>query len=97
MHLNDGRPVERAMLERIAQEWAILFGGVTVEGEVEGIWFDEDGTEYRDRSWKVSVICDNDLYRDARTAVMEVGRLLGQKAMYFEVRDFEGSRILKVE
>jgi hypothetical protein len=97
-HRNDGEPVDPAYLPLLVRQWSILFGGCTVEGLCFGHWIDtRDGGHYQDESVRVSVVCDNDLYDDAVAAVLEVGMALGQEAMYFELRDFDGVRILRVK
>ncbi len=88
---NDGTPVPEATITAIVEGWAHRFGGCSVEGTTNGHRI-QDGVHYgcRDTSVRVSVVCDNDLYDDARQAVLAVGRQLGQRDMYFEVRDFDG-------
>jgi hypothetical protein len=38
----------------------------------------------------------NRLLFEAQPAVVKIGRELGQRAMYFEVRDYDGVQILEV-
>src|SRR5205085_10911597 len=79
---NDGSPVSRKEMNAILVTLRVQFGGVTVEGEVEGQWVDEaDGRVYHDRSVKVTVACDRSRLHEAEEAVREIGRRLGQKAM----------------
>jgi len=94
---NDGSPVPRAELQEILSGLWTRFGGVTIDGIVTGHWIDShDGQHYQDESLKVSIACDNDRLQDAESAVVEVGKRLEQKAMYFEVRYFDGVRFLRV-
>jgi hypothetical protein len=51
---------------------------------------------YRDESRRVSVSCDNRLLWEAQQAVVTIGKELGQRATYFEVRDYDGIQILEV-
>jgi hypothetical protein len=95
---NDGSPVSRKETNAILAGLRVQFGGLTVDGEVEGQWVDEaDGKVYRDRSLKVTVACDRERLQEAEEAVREIGRRLGQKAMYFEVRYYDGVSFLRIE
>ena len=87
---------QAAKVEAIVQSLAIQFGGCSMEGIVDGRWFDA-GTEYRDQSLRVTVVCDNERLDDARQRVIEIGRDLGQIALYFEVRDYDGVQFLRIE
>ncbi len=95
---NDGSPVSAAEQDEILQGLWQLFGGITIEGQVTGHWIDDaDGRHYQDDSLKVSVLCDTSRLADAENAVREIGRRLGQKAMWFEVRYADGVRIIRCE
>ncbi|MCI0461795.1 MAG: hypothetical protein L0Z62_33000 [Gemmataceae bacterium] len=50
-----------------------------------------------DSSIKVTVACDRERLHEAEDAVRAIGRHLGQKAMYFEVRYDDGVGILRLE
>ncbi len=94
---NDGTSVSNAELQDILYGIWQAFGGCTTEGSVTGHWIDEqDGQHYSDESWKVTVACDSARLADAERTVIEIGRRLDQKVMYFEVRDFDGIRFLKI-
>jgi len=56
-----------------------------------------DGNVYVDESLKVCVACDNHLLEEARQFVTEIGRRLGQKAMFFEVQYYDGVQILEID
>ena len=63
----------------------------------KGQWLDpRDSRLYRDESRRVSVVCDNKLLEQARQAVIKIGKELGQKAMYFEVRDYDGVHLIEI-
>lgn len=95
--LNDGRKVPKRQLERILDGLAATFGGCSDEGLTKGKWIDpKDSVHYRDESLRVSIVCDRIMLDDARTAVLDIGRRLRQRAMYFEVRDYDGVQILEV-
>lgn len=94
---NDGSKVSVREMQRIFDMLTEEFGGVTQEGKTKGQWIDpKDGKLYRDEGWKVSVVCDNDRLARAESIVRQIGRQLEQKAMYFEVRDFDGVRFLVI-
>ena len=95
---NDGSPVPPEELDAIIERIWQQFGGATVEGEVTGHWVDRtDGTHYRDLSLRVSVACERERLAEAQEAVRQIGRQLGQKAMYFEVQGYDGVQILRTE
>lgn len=93
---NDGSPVEDAEMRDILRGLRETFGGVTLEGTTEGQWTD-DGTVYLDECWKVSVVTENDRYSEAEQAVRDIGKRLGQLAMFFEVQYFDGVRFLRTD
>lgn len=95
-HRNDGSAVSDAEMRDILGGLWRQFGGATIEGIVEGHWIDA-GKHYQDRSLKVSVACEANQLQEAEAAVLAIGRRLGQLAMYFEVRYFDGVRFLKVD
>ncbi|HQU44454.1 MAG TPA: hypothetical protein PK867_16660 [Pirellulales bacterium] len=95
---NDESPVVDAELDEILLALATQFGGATNEGRTIGHWIDPvDGRHYRDEGLLISVVCENERLAEAQAAVLEIGKRLGQKAMYFEVRDFDGVRFLRLE
>jgi hypothetical protein len=94
---NDGTPVDDEELDEILLSLAVQFGGATNEGCTLGHWIDPaDGQHYRDEGLMISVVCDNARLSKAESAVRQIGDRLGQKAMYFEVRDFDGVRFLRI-
>jgi len=95
-HYNDGTPVPPAVWRAITAEVNVLFSGWTLEEAAEGAWTDEDGKVYSERSRRLEVACQRGDYPAARELVLTIGRRLGQKAMYFEVRYFDGVEIITV-
>lgn len=92
---NDGSKVGGKELQRIFDMLTEEFSGMTQDGKTKGQWIDpKDGKLYRDEGWRVSVVCDNERLAQAKAIVRQIGEQLGQKAMYFEVRDFDGVRFL---
>jgi|ERR1043165_3814406 hypothetical protein len=97
MRYNDGREVSAEQLDRIIDELAQRFQGCSDEGITKGQWLDPKGAGlFRDESRRVSVVCDNTRLVEAQMAVVKIGKQLGQIAMYFEVRDYDGVHFLKV-
>ena len=97
VRFNDGSPVPKSDLMSIVNRFCEKFGGASVVGPVQGHWIDGDsGLSYSDESLRIEVACSNDQYAEAEEFVLQIGREFQQEAMYFEVRYFDGVRILKV-
>jgi hypothetical protein len=97
MRFNDGRDVPPEQMSRILDGLVLQFGACSDEGVTKGQWLDpKDQTLYRDESRRVPVACDNRLLWEAQQAVIRIGKERGQRAMYFEVRDYDGVQILEV-
>ena len=97
LRLNDGRKVPARQLRQFMDELATQFGGCSDEGITKGQWIDPaDAVRYHDECVRVSVVCDRVMLDEARTSVIEIGKVLRQRAMYFEVRDYDGVQILEV-
>ncbi len=96
---NDGSPVEPAELQAIVQEFWQRFGGCNIDRQlIEGHWVDpETGEHYADEVRPLRVECDPGRVNEAEAMVRAVGKPLGQKVMYFEVRYFDGIRFLRVD
>jgi hypothetical protein len=63
------------------------FGGYTLEGPFEGAWVADDGRVYEETSYRLEVLVAPKRVSEARKLFMRVGRRLGQRAIYFEVRE----------
>lgn len=94
---NDGSPVAPEEMEQIIESIWKRFGGLTSFANAVGHWLDEGGQHYEDKSIKATVACERDRLEEAKEITREIGRRLGQKAMYFEVRYYDGVQILKTE
>src|SRR5262249_17948257 len=95
---NDKTKVPRTEINDILKRLVDQFKGLTYEGDTIGEWIDpEDGRLYRDKGIKVTVACDRERLAEAEEAVKHIGRRLGQKAMYFEVRYYDGVRFLRID
>lgn len=95
---NDGSPVTLGELDEILLEVWESLGGLSVEGTVEGYWLDQkDERLYRDVCLKLTAVCPKGQLGEAEALIRRIGRRLGQKAMYFEVRSFDRDPILPIE
>jgi hypothetical protein len=84
-------------LQAILNETARRFGGFTLGALQKGAWLDpQSGKTHFDNTHPLVVNCDRSQLESARQWVLEIGRRLDQKAMYFEVRDYDGVQILNV-
>ena len=63
------------------------FGGYSLEGPFEGTWVADDGRVYEETSYRLEVLVAPDRVNEARALFARLGRQLGQRAIYFEVRD----------
>jgi hypothetical protein len=97
LRFNDGREVPLEQISRIIDQLAAQFNGCSDEGITKGQWLDPKNSRvYRDESRRITVVCENSQLREAEQAVIRIGQELGQRAMYFEVRDYDGVQFLKV-
>lgn len=97
MRYNDGRKVPARRLRTIFDALVEQFGGCSNEGITKGQWIDpSDAVYYRDECVRISVVCDRVLLDEARDAVIQIGVELRQRAMYFEVRDYDGVQFLEI-
>ena len=94
---NDRSRVPTKVLRRMIKELATKFGGCSEEGLTKGQWIDPgDATRYHDETIRVSVVCDRVMLDEAREAFIRIGIELQQRAMYFEVRDYDGVQFLEI-
>jgi hypothetical protein len=96
-HYNDGKPLPDRILRRFMDYLSSKFGGCSDEGKTLGQWIDPASSiKHEDESKRITVVCDRIMLGTARAAVIRIGRRLHQRAMYFEVRDYDGVQILEV-
>ena len=95
-HRNDATLVSAAELEDIKRQVWEAFGGLSIDGPGSGVWIADDGTIYEENSYMLQVHCDRSQYQEARELIISIGRQLGQRAMYFEVRYFDGVEIIDI-
>jgi hypothetical protein len=94
---NDGSTFSRRQLQAILNETARRFGGYTFGPLQSGAWLDpQSGKTFFDKTHPLVVNCDRSQLEFARHWVLEIGRRMDQKEMYFEVRDYDGVQILNV-
>ena len=94
-HRNNGLKIsvtERRDLLRLVRD---SFGGYSLEGPFQGSWVADDGKVYEETSYRLEMIIEPGQLQEARELVIQIGRQLGQRAMYFEVR--EGGEIIDTE
>ena len=97
VRFNDGKKVPAKQLRQFMHAFTRQFGGCSDEGMTKGQWIDPaDAAHYHDQCVRVSVVCDRVMLDEARAAVIRIGQTLQQRAMYFEVRDYDGVQILEV-
>lgn len=60
------------------------------------MWADEEGNVYAEDSYRLEVACPRHQYGLARETIINIGRRLKQRAMYFEVRYFDGLEIIEI-
>ena len=94
-HRNDGSKISkrerRALLSRVRN----AFGGYSLGGPFDGAWIADDGEAYEETSYRLEVLVAAERVKEARELFMRIGVQLGQRAIYFEVRD--GGEIIDLE
>ena len=95
---NDGRPVPEVEQEAILGRLIATFGKLTIEGTVTGVWLDTESKKtYRDQSLKIVLGCSWDRVGELQTMLREIGKQLGQKEMYVELRSGTGIHTLRCD
>ena len=92
---NDGSkvsPRERRAFLTLVRD---TFGGYTLEGPFKGAWVGDDGRVYEETSYRLEVLVPSQRLSKARHLFMQLGKQLGQRAIYFEVR--EGGEIIELD
>ena len=86
-HRNDGSKISRRERRSILTLVRDSFGGYTLEGPFEGAWVADDGRVYEETSYRLEVLVPPERVSEARQLFTRVGKQLGQRAIYFEVRE----------
>lgn len=81
---NDGNAFPQSVIDGIIEDLCATFGGCTVGSTGTGYWKDGE-TLYVDKNISVSVAIDENSVEQAKAKVKEIGQLLKQEAMYFEL------------
>ncbi len=93
-HRNDGSKISARQRREILRQVRDAFGGYSLEGPFQGAWVADDGKVYEETSYRLEVIIEPGQLQVARELMIRIGKQLGQRAMYFEVR--EGGEIIHI-
>ncbi len=91
-HRNDGSKINQRERRAILTLVRDTFGGYTLEGPFQGAWVADDDQTYEETSYRLEVIVPPERLSEARELFIRIGKQLGQRAIYFEVR--EGGEII---
>jgi hypothetical protein len=86
-HRNDGSRVSKRERRTILSVVRDTFGGYSLEGPFEGAWVADDGRVYEETSYRLEVLVPAERVSEARELFTQIGEQLGQRAIYFEVRE----------
>ena len=93
-HRNNGSKVSNRELQEILNRVLDEYAGFSLE-PYPGAWMASDGRVYRERSYKLEVVVSRRRLSRIRKLFMIIGKQLGQRAIYFEVR--EGAEIIDLD
>jgi hypothetical protein len=94
-HRNDGSKIKQRELRALLNLVRDTLGGYSLEGPFHGAWVADDGRTYEETSYRLEVIVAAERLSEARELFMRIGQQLGQRAIYFEVR--EGGEIIDLD
>ncbi len=94
-HRNDGSKVSRREMRKILERVYDIFRGYSLEGPYPGAWAGDDGKRYEETSYRLEIVIAPERLEEARALCVEIGKRLGQRAIYFEKR--EGGEIINLE
>lgn len=83
--LNDGTPVSEEQIKGYLTRFWAVFGGLTVEGKVDGHWVNDSGVHFMDTCIKIFCIIEDGQLDSFEAIVMQIGKELKQEAMYLEI------------
>ncbi len=86
-HRNDGSKVSKRELKAILSQVRDAFHGFSLEKPCDGAWVADDGRVYEEQSQKLEVVVSHEDVNAARELFISIGKQLGQRAIYFEVRE----------
>lgn len=81
---NTGQPIAPEVVVDLQRELLDLFGGFTIHPTSQGRWQSREGKVYQDEVLVYEVAVPKDKIPLLREAVCQLGRRLGQLAMYFD-------------
>ncbi|HEV3004830.1 MAG TPA: hypothetical protein VGX78_10235 [Pirellulales bacterium] len=94
-HRNDGSRIKLRERRQILTRVREAFGGYSLEGPFQGSWVADDGQIYEETSYRLEVLVAADRLGEARELFVAIGKQLGQRAIYWEVR--EGGEVIDLE
>jgi hypothetical protein len=94
-HRNDGTPVSEKEINSILRRVRRMFNGYSFESPSCGAWVAVDGMVYEEESRKLEVVVSRERVTKAKALFKRIGKQLGQRAIFFEVR--EGGEIIDLE
>ena len=65
----------------------IHLGDTPLRGPSAGAWVADDGRTYEETSYRLEVLVPAERLSEARELFTQIGKQLGQRAIYFEVRE----------
>src|ERR1700723_2279755 len=86
-HRNDGSKISQRERRSILSLVRDTFGGYSLEGPFQGAWVADDGQVYEETSYRLEVLISAERLSEARDLFTQIGKQLGQRAIYFEVRE----------
>jgi hypothetical protein len=86
-YFKNGSAIPELTLNQVFYQIAKEFGEASIEGPERGIWIDSLGQVYDQPSYLVSVVREEEQLKTAKDLVAQIGKMLDQKAMYFEAGD----------
>src|SRR5271157_5404691 len=86
-HRNDGSRIRQRERRAILTLIRDTFGGYTLEGPFEGAWVADDGQVYEETSYRLEVLVAPERVSEARELFTRIGRQLGQRAIFLEIRE----------
>ncbi len=94
-HRNDGSRIGSRERRQILTHVRDAFGGYTLEGPFQGAWVADDGQVYEETSYRLEILVAAERLGEARELFVRIGKQLGQRAIYWEVR--EGGEVIDLE
>lgn len=91
--VNDGKLFANSRLEKLLDDLAAEIQGCSTDGKVEGRSIDQ-GQWHRDVSLRVTIVCEREQLMQVQKRVIKIGKMLGQRTMFFDVRDNDGVQLL---